>query len=114
MTGKLSDICGLFFSSILISDLSFSLYFFHKKKLISPTLIRESFLFISILVGISFFLLQTNSTFLALYKNIYAFFGFKIKIWQDTNDLWALLSIIFSYYYFQYVNRENFYGRNHV
>jgi hypothetical protein len=102
VTGKLSDVCGLFFFPFLLHDLLLiGFVLCGREKRVS----RFGFACLAVLSGLVFTLLKLNSYFSMAWTDFYKdFFGLRIQIINDPSDLWALLALVAGYLYYCYIS----------
>jgi hypothetical protein len=101
VTGKLSDVFGIFFSPFFITDICMLIVGLFSKKKLSEFFRSCIFGGTLFFIGIGFIFLKTsvlfNQLFLSFYRDI---LGQRAHAMMDQTDLWALISLFFAWIYY--------------
>ena len=109
VTGKISDVFGIFFSPFFITDICILVVGLFSKKKLSEFFRSCIFGGALLFIGIGFIFLKTsvlfNQLFLSFYRDI---LGHRAHAMMDLTDLWALISLFFAWvYYSEKKNRSD-------
>ena len=107
LTGKLSDFCGLFFTPFVIMD---GITLFRRVAGKEDYSRRTGSLVAGgscLLIGALFILLKCCPGFARVYVTAYArLLGLKAVVVPDLSDLYALVAIGASYWYYSFIQRQ--------